>query len=149
MRSTVAGELPRNAPGPDRRPRSQPPPFLLLLLACAAAAAFAGPLPSAARAEIEGLMSRLEASGCEFSRNGSWHTAAEAKAHLMRKFGYLEDRGAVQNAEQFIERAATASSMSGQPYLVRCANGATTPSAAWLGAELRAMRSSARAQGPR
>ena len=51
-------------------------------------------------------MSKLEGSGCEFGRNGAWHTSAEAKSHLLRKLKYLEDRDSVQSAEQFIELAA-------------------------------------------
>ena len=90
---------------------------------CAVAACFAAP-PPAARAEIDGLLSRLETSSCEFNRNGTWHSATEAKSHLLVKLKYLEDRGAVDSAEQFIELAASKSSMSGQPYLVRCANSA-------------------------
>jgi len=110
-----------------------------------AAAAAAAPLAPAAKAEIDGLMSRLEASACEFSRNGSWHTAAEAKSHLLRKLKYLADRGMVHSTEQFIELAASRSSMTGQPYLVRCGNAAALPSGAWLLSQLQAMRSSPRA----
>jgi hypothetical protein len=116
--------------------------LLVPLLTCIiVAAAAAAPLPPAARAEIDGLMSRLETSGCEFNRNGTWHTGAEAKTHLLRKLKYFEDRGAVQTAEQFVELAATGSSASGQPYLVRCGNGAPVQSGAWLLSQLQAMRS--------
>jgi hypothetical protein len=83
------------------------------------AAGIAAPLSAAVRAEIDGLLSRLELSGCEFNRNGTWHTAGDAKSHLLRKLKYLEDSGAVQSAEQFIELAASTSSTTGQPYLVR------------------------------
>ncbi len=99
--------------------------LLLSLLTCGVAiAATAAPLSPAARAEIDGLLVRLVASGCEFNRNGSWYTAAEAKSHLSQKLKYFEDRGMVQTTEQFIEMAASGSSMSGQPYLVRCGNSA-------------------------
>ena len=88
----------------------------LFLLACTVVAAVtAAPLSPAARTEIAGLMSRLEASGCEFNRNGTWHTAAEAKSHLLSKLKYLQDRGAVQTTEQYIELAAYCSSMTVQP----------------------------------
>jgi Family of unknown function (DUF5329) len=104
-------------------------------------ASAAAPLPPAARTEIDGLMNRLEASGCEFERNGSWHTAAEARAHLLRKLKYLEERGAVKSAEQFIELAASASSLSGEPYRVRCASGVPVASRAWMLSQLQALRS--------
>jgi hypothetical protein len=106
------------------------------------AAAAATPLSPVARSEIDGLMARLETAGCEFNRNGKWYTGAEAKSHLLRKLQYLEERGAVQSTEQFIEFAATSSSMSGQPYLVKCDNGAPVASGAWLRTQLQAMRKS-------
>ena len=106
----------------------------------AAAAAGAAPLPPAARAEIGALMSKLEASGCEFNRNGTWYPSGEAKAHLLGKLKYLEDRGAVQSTEQFIELAASSSSVSGRPYLVKCRNEAPVESRPWLLGQLRALR---------
>lgn len=42
---------------------------------------YAASLPTAARGEIDSLLSRLGSSGCEFKRNGSWHTASEAQSH--------------------------------------------------------------------
>jgi len=119
--------------------------LLLVLLPCAfAATVFAAPLPPAARAEIDGLLSRLEASACQFNRNGTWYPAAEARSHLLRKLEYLEDRGLVQSAEQFIERAASSSSTTGQPYLVKCGNGSPVQSGTWLLSQLQGMRSPGR-----
>ncbi len=117
--------------------------FLMLTATCLAAAAFAAPLPPAAKTEIDGLLSRLESSGCAFSRNGSWYSAAEARAHLLRKLAYLEDRGLVQTAEDFIERTASASSVSSEPYLVKCGNDAPVRSGVWLKSQLRSMRAAA------
>lgn len=105
-----------------------------------ASAAGAAPLPAPARAEVEALLGRLQASGCEFNRNGTWYSGAEAKTHLQRKLEYLEKKEMVRNAEQFIELGASASSSSGKAYLVRCGASAPLESKAWLGAELKAMR---------
>jgi hypothetical protein len=117
---------------------------MLLLSSCLfVAAAASAPLAPEARAEIDGLLSRLEASGCEFNRNGSWYTGAQAKAHLLGKLKYFEDRGAVQTTERFVELAASISSMSGQPYLVRCGKGAPVKSSTWLLSQLQAMREAA------
>jgi hypothetical protein len=122
--------------------------MLFLLLTCSfAAGGAAAPLASAARTEIDALMSRLEVSSCEFNRNGTWHTAAEAKSHLLRKLKYLEDRGTVQSTEQFIDLAASGSSLSGQPYLVRCGNDAAIRSGTWLRSQLQDIRSYGRASG--
>lgn len=100
----------------------------------------AAPTPVAVRTEIDGLLTRLASSGCEFKRNGSWHQAGEAKAHLERKLTYIEKRGDLSSIEQFIKLAATGSSMSGTPYQVRCAGTEPVPSAQWLGDALKQMR---------
>ena len=107
------------------------------------------PLPAPARAEVEALLTRLQASGCEFNRNGSWHAGAEARAHLLKKLEALEGKGLVSTAEQFIERGASASSMSGKPYLVRCAGRAPVESGPWLKAELQQARAARAASAPR
>jgi hypothetical protein len=122
---------------------------LFLLTFCLAASGAAAPLSPAARTEIDGLLSGLGTSGCEFNRNGTWYSAPEAKAHLLVKLKYLEDRGAVQSAEQFIELAASGSSLSGEAYLVRCGREAPVRSSAWLRARLQQMRSADGAKGAR
>lgn len=106
-------------------------------------------MPPAARAEVDALLARLQASGCEFNRNGSWHAGAEARAHLLKKLDYLERKDLVQTTEQFIARGASGSSMSGKPYLVRCAGKAPVESAQWLTVELHALRAARAASSPR
>jgi hypothetical protein len=120
-----------------------------LVLLAAAQAATAAPLPPAARAEVDALLNRLQTSGCEFNRNGSWYAGADAKAHLLKKLDYLEGKSLVASAEQFIERGATGSSMSGKPYQVRCAGKAPVESAQWLKAELQQLRAARPASSPR
>ena len=120
--------------------------LFFLLTAFFVAAASAAALSPAAKTEIDGLMSRLEASACEFNRNGSWHTAPQAKAHLLNKLQYFEERGAVNSAEQFIELAASKSSITGKAYLVKCSGGQPVPSSAWLLSQLQLMRSAASAR---
>ena len=118
---------------------------LLLSIFVVAAVGNAASLSPAARAEIDSLLSRLEASTCTFIRNGTSYPAAEAKSHLLLKLKYLEDRGAVETAEQFIERAASSSSTTGRPYLVKCGSGAPVQSGTWLRSQLQLVRSSGRA----
>jgi len=110
--------------------------FLCVLLAPLQAA----PLPAAAHVEIEALLARLAASNCQFQRNGSWHAAGDAQTHLRRKLDYLANKGLVASAEQFIERAATRSSVSGAVYQVKCGSRPPEASAPWLRAELQALR---------
>ncbi|MCG2591731.1 DUF5329 domain-containing protein [Ramlibacter sp. XY19] len=112
-----------------------------LALALASCAALAGPTPAPVRAEIDVLLARLQASGCQFNRNGSWYDGAEARSHLLRKLDALEGRGTVQNTEQFIQLAASGSSMSGKPYLVRCTGAAAVESRQWLTEQLAQVRS--------
>lgn len=100
----------------------------------------AEPSPTA-KAEIAHLFSRLEASGCEFNRNGTWYKPQDASVHLKKKYQYLLDKGMVTSAESFIEKAATESSASGKPYQVRCGGGAPADSAVWFKAELTRHRS--------
>ena len=97
-------------------------------------------LSAASRVEIKSLLSKLKASGCMFNRNGTWYSSEEAQAHLTRKLDYLVDKEAVASAEQFIERAATKSSMSGQRYLVKCEGKPPVQSSKWLYDALQEMR---------
>ncbi len=106
------------------------------LLACLGASAQAAELAPSARQEIDHLLDHLGRSRCEFYRNGTWHGAAEARSHLETKLGYLVKKGMVSTADEFIDLAATRSSVSGEPYQVRCAPAAAVPSRDWFRAEL-------------
>jgi hypothetical protein len=104
-----------------------------------ASISLAAPAAAPVRAEIDALLAALQTSGCEFQRNGSWHGAAEARTHLLRKLEYIEKRSTLPSAEKFIELAASSSSASGRAYEVRC-NGAVQPSAQWFGKQLQKIR---------
>lgn len=84
------------------------------------------------RAEVDALLTRLEQSECRFHRNGEWHESQKAREHLERKLAYLERWGTLESAEQFIEKVASGSSVSGEPYLVQCAKASAVTSAEWL-----------------
>ncbi|PTS74901.1 YfeK family protein [Stenotrophomonas sp. HMWF023] len=113
----------------------------LVALALALAPGIAGAAPSAdARREITQLIGSLDGSQCQFQRNGSWYGPADARSHLQRKYDYLLKKDMVDSAEQFIERAASQSSMSGKAYRIRCPGQPEQTSAAWFGARLQALR---------
>jgi hypothetical protein len=113
----------------------------LLGLALGPAVGLAAPRPATpAQDEIAALLDHLSQSRCQFQRNGRWHGAGEARAHLERKLRHLRKRIAQPSAEQFIAHAATGSSLSGKPYQVRCPAAPLTASADWFGAELRRLR---------
>lgn len=84
----------------------------------------------------------LQAPGCQFYRNGSWHSGTEAQAHLRRKLEHIEDKNRVRTTEDFINRAASASSSSGEPYRVRCGASPAVESKVWLQDQLKAIRRS-------
>ncbi|MGZ5789616.1 MAG: DUF5329 domain-containing protein, partial [Burkholderiaceae bacterium] len=86
------------------------------------------------------LFTYLQKSGCQFNRNGSWYQPNEAVNHLQKKYQYLLDKNLISTAEDFIQKAATESSMSGKPYLVKCDNATPVESAIWFKRELAAFR---------
>jgi hypothetical protein len=88
--------------------------------------------PAAAQVEIEYLLQYVGMSGCEFYRNGSWYDGARAQAHLRGKYDYLAARNRIASAEDFIDKAATKSSFSGQAYKIRCVGQAEVESNPWL-----------------
>ena len=110
-------------------------------LLMASASALAAPNATTQR-EITGLLQALEHSGCRFQRNGSWHEAAEARSHLQRKYDYLLKRNLAGSAEQFIDNAASRSSISDKPYRVACPNRPEQDSAPWFRQQLARLRGS-------
>ena len=107
-------------------------------------------MPPAAAAEPDGqgeiarLIDALAASDCRFERNGKWYGAAEAKAHLQRKYDWLRKRDRAATAEQFIAGAASNSSVSGKPYHVQCPGQARQASADWFKQQLQRLRATAK-----
>jgi Family of unknown function (DUF5329) len=74
----------------------------------------------------------IERSGCDFYRNGSWHTASDARAHLARKYDAVQKQHPMRSADAFIEAVATRSSSTGEPYRVRCPGEPIVDSGAWF-----------------
>jgi len=97
-------------------------------------------VPDAARVEIVELLRRVGASGCLFRRNGVVYDAARGEKHLHGIFDALARYDNIVSAEDFIERAATRSSLSGLAYEVRCADAPALPSRLWLLDQLAQMR---------
>jgi len=111
----------------------------LLLGLLLAPAAHAEP-PKNVQIEVNFLLGYVEGSGCGFYRNGTWYDSKDAQAHLRDKYKYLVAGNLINTSEDFIERAATESSFSGQPYQVRCNGGVTVTSNKWLRDELARFR---------
>ena len=101
----------------------------LLLAVALGSPAQGGPVPA-----VQSLLNAIETSGCQMERNGQLHDGKAAAAHLRTK---LENSGRVSmSAEQFIDRIASGSSISGAPYRVLCAGQPPVESGAWLRARL-------------
>jgi len=122
-------------------------PWLVALAILSASGAMQAAEPSAsAKFEVEQLLARLASSGCQFQRNGKWHSATEARVHLEKKYQYLLDKQLVGSSEDFISLAATQSNTTGKPYLVRCGAQEAAPSAVWMNARLTEVRAQAPAK---
>jgi hypothetical protein len=106
--------------------------LLIWVLGFAAFPALRAAPPPIAQAEINYLLAFVEHSGCQFYRNGTWYDSKTARAHLQSKYEMLAGSDRINSAEDFIEQAATSSSLSGRPYQVRCGGGEPIASSQWL-----------------
>ncbi len=120
----------------------RPRRFTALLLAAMLPFAASAPAATAPAvdAEISALIADLRDSGCRFQRNGRWHDAKRAAAHLQRKYDYARDDADIPSAEAFIDGAASRSSLSGRAYRVQCGDAAEEDSRGWFLRRLQALR---------
>lgn len=117
-----------------------------LLLASIIASFFVPALVAAdmTEEEVEYLVSTIGESDCTFIRNGKRHSAEDAEDHLRMK--YRRGKRHAPTAEKFIERLASASSMSKKTYYIECDGKEAVPSGDWLLARLDEYRGNRRAQ---
>ena len=118
--------------------------FALALAVLFSSPTWASEPDAVGRNEITHLFSHLKSSGCQFYRNGSWHTSSAAVSHLQRKYEYLLKKGLISTAESFVVQAARESSVSGKPYLVKCGDASPVESGAWFNQELARYRATSR-----
>ena len=95
-------------------------------------------VPEAQKPEVRHLLDYLAHSGCRMDRNGSLHDAQEAIAHIVKKYDYYKDD--IKTTEDFIDRSASRSSLSGRSYRVLCPGKEARPTADWLKEELERYR---------
>lgn len=81
-------------------------------------------------AEIEYLLRSVGSSGCAFIRNGKRYDPRKAEDHLRMK--YRRGKRYAATSEKFIERLASASSMSKKLYYIECEDEEMMPSGDWL-----------------
>ena len=104
-------------------------PLVALLLALAEAAAAQSFDPA-----VSALLQSVETSGCEMERNGERHDGKAAAEHLRTKLQRSGRPG--MNADLFIDRVASGSTLSGKPYYVLCPGRPPVESRTWLRARL-------------
>ena len=103
---------------------------------CLAAVAYAAEIAPRERARIDHLLAIVGSlHDAQFIRNGKAYDSASAVSHLRLKLSAAGTR--VQTAEDFIRDCATQSSMTGQPYEIRFADGRTVAAADFLLQKLR------------
>jgi hypothetical protein len=86
--------------------------------------------------KIQRLISAVASEpGVTFIRNGKPYSGTDAAAHLSRKLEAANGKGLT--AREFIDEIGSASSVSGEPYRVRLADGREQTAQEWLTAKLR------------
>jgi hypothetical protein len=95
-------------------------------------------VPETQKPEVQYLLDYLGDSGCQMERNGSKHDAREAVKHIKKKYDYYKND--IKTTEDFIDRSASRSSLSGRPYKVLCPGKEARPTADWLKEELERYR---------
>jgi hypothetical protein len=90
------------------------------------------------REKIERLLKAVEsAEGDVFIRNDARHSAKDAAEHLRSKWNAAGDE--IKTADDFIDKVASKSSLSGEPYRVRLADGEEVLASDYLRDKLRAI----------
>ena len=112
----------------------------LLTLLLGASALLAQAAPSAAEEKlIDTLILRVsKMDAMIFLRNGNEYNSADAAKHMQAKYDYFKKE--LVTAEDFIDRCASRSEMTGQAYKVKLTNGAVRDANEFLNSELRALR---------
>ena len=111
---------------------------IILLLAMLISPEVFGDVPEDQLAEVEHLIAYLGDSDCEMIRNGRVHDGAEGARHVQRKYNHFREH--ISSTEEFIELAASKSTLSGRAYQVHCPGSEPMPSSDWLLQELDAYR---------
>ncbi|MBI1903245.1 MAG: DUF5329 family protein [Planctomycetia bacterium] len=80
--------------------------------------------------KIDALLAHVAASKDTFVREGVEHTGAEAAEHLRKK--YASGGQKIETLDEFIDKIASRSSLTGKPYQVKLADGTVVEASKWL-----------------
>ena len=89
-------------------------------------------------ATIAHLLEYVRTADVVFIRNGKEHSAEDAAKHIEKKYNHYKKK--IKTPEDFIEKSATKSMMSGKLYQIRLKDGTVITSKDWLLAELERYR---------
>jgi hypothetical protein len=88
---------------------------------------------------VEYLIAQVEKSpDMKFLRNGDEHSGKEAAKHMRRKYDHFKKE--IKTAEDFIEKCAAKSELSGKPYMIKRSDGTTVKCEEWMKTLLEARR---------
>ena len=85
-------------------------------------------------ATIAHLLEYVRTADVVFIRNGKEHSAEDAAKHIEKKYNHYKKK--IKTPEDFIEKSATKSMMSGKLYQIRLKDGTVISNKDWLTAEL-------------
>jgi Family of unknown function (DUF5329) len=112
------------------------PQFATGLLICLSTPGVQNDSPPTETQKIESLISHIESlQDAKFVRNGVAYDAETAGQFLRGK--WKAQQSDIKTAQDFIDKAASKSSTTGQPYLIRQPDGKEIKSGEYLIAELR------------
>jgi hypothetical protein len=110
---------------------------LALALGLAIAPVARAQVPEIVLQEVNHLLRYIRDSGCDFKRNGSWkYDSKAAEVHVRGKYEFLVRMGRIDTTKDFIDGAASKSSLSGEPYEIRCGGNLPVVTSLWLNDEL-------------
>jgi len=89
-------------------------------------------------ATIAHLLEYVRTADVVFIRNGKEHSAEDAAKHIEKKYKHYKKK--IKTPEDFIEKSATKSMMSGKLYQIRLKDGTVISNRDWLTAELERYR---------
>jgi hypothetical protein len=118
--------------------------FILITMLCALpfCAAETEPLSKT----VDYLIAQVEKSDLKFVRNGDEHTGKEAAQHMRRKYDHFKKE--IKTPEEFIEKCAAKSELSGKPYMVKKSDGTTLKCEDWMKTLLAEHRKMAESKSP-
>jgi hypothetical protein len=107
-----------------------------MLLAVVSVHVHADNIPTREKHKIEALIQQVEnLTDAVFIRNNKAYNAKTAAQFLRAKWGAKQ--GEIKTAKDFIEKVASVSSTSGQPYHIRFKDGREVPSGEYLSTVLK------------